>query len=75
MTLKDLQKGDRAEVVGFGDGSRGYKRRVLALGLTPGAKFTVKNIAPLGDPVKVELMGNSLSLRKEEAEIMEVKKI
>ncbi len=65
--LGDLSVGDRAIVVGFEKGSHSYRKKLLAMGLTPGVEFRVKRVAPLGDPVEIDLRGFSLSLRKGEA--------
>lgn len=52
------------------------RRRLFDMGVTPGAKVTLVKVAPLGDPIEVEIRGYSLSLRKSEAEnvLMEVAK-
>ena len=74
LTLKDLAVGDTARVVGFGEGSKAYRRKLLSLGLTPGTKLAVTRWAPLGDPVEIKLRGFSLSLRKDEAASLIVEK-
>jgi len=75
LTLKDLAVGETAQVSGFGEGSRAYRRKLLSLGLTPGTELTVTRWAPLGDPVEIKLRGFSLSLRKDEAASLIVEKI
>lgn len=72
MKLSELSVGESAEVVGFGDGSQGYRARLMAMGLTPGTKLTLKRLAPLGDPVEIDVRGFSLSLRKFEADAVRV---
>jgi len=67
MSLKQLSVGDSGRVVGFGEGSKAYRRKLLSLGLTPGTELTVTRYAPMGDPVEIRVRGFSLSLRKEEA--------
>ena len=74
MKLSELTVGDAAEVVGFGDGSQGYRSRLMAMGLTPGTPFTIKRLAPLGDPVEIEVRGFSLSLRRVEADVVQVQR-
>jgi len=67
MQLTDFSKGDRIRLMGFGETSTVYKRRLLSLGLTRGVDMTIIRFAPLGCPVQVEVRGTSLTLRKEEA--------
>ena len=74
MKLSELNVGQSAEVVGFGEASKGYRARLMSMGLTPGTRLTLKRVAPLGDPVEIEVRGFSLSLRKFEAEAVEVRR-
>jgi ferrous iron transport protein A len=67
MTLKDLQVGERAKVAGYLEGGGAYRRKLLAMGLTPGAELAVVRVAPMGDPVEIRLRGYALTLRREEA--------
>lgn len=73
--LKDLSVGDRARVVGFSEGSSAYRRKLLSMGLTPGAEISVTRIAPMGDPIEIRVRGFALSLRKAEAEALTVERI
>lgn len=66
-SLKELAVGERACVVGYDAGGRAYRKRLLSMGLTPGAELTVTRCAPLGDPVEVRVRGFALSVRREEA--------
>ncbi len=70
-----LGPGDRARVAGFQGMPNAYRNRLLSLGLTPGTEFTVKRVAPLGDPVEIVLRGFRLSLRRQEAEGLLVEKL
>jgi ferrous iron transport protein A len=74
MSLKDLAVGDRATVVGYDEGGRTYRKRLLAMGLTPGAQITVTRYAPLGDPVEIRVRGFALIVRKDEAASLLVEK-
>ena len=74
LQLKDLKAGDVVEVVGFNEGDSVYKKKLLSLGLTPGATITVLRVAPLGDPMEIAVRGFQLSLRKNEADIIQVKR-
>jgi ferrous iron transport protein A len=51
---------------------RGYKRKLLAMGLTPGTEIVVTRHAPLGDPTEIEVRGFRLSLRKGEADALQI---
>ncbi len=73
--LKDLVVGETAKVIGFSKEGRAYRKRLLAMGLTPKTEFTVVRLAPLGDPIEITLRGFSLTLRKKEAEILKIEKL
>lgn len=70
-----LEPGDRARVTGYQGLPNAYRNRLLSMGMTPGTEFTVTRVAPLGDPVEIALRGFRLSLRREEAEGLMVKKL
>lgn len=74
-TISELKVGDRARVAGYTDTGRGYRRKLLTMGLTPGAEIAVARVAPMGDPVEIRVRGFSLSLRKEEARALNVEKL
>jgi Fe2+ transport system protein FeoA len=74
MRLSELRVGDVAAVIGFAAGNRGYRARLMAMGLTLGTRFRLKRVAPLGDPVEIEVRGFSLSLRRAEAEVVQVQR-
>lgn len=71
MTLDELGVGNTATITVVG-GQGALRRHLLDMGLTPGTKVTVERIAPLGDPLGLELRGYALTLRKEDARIIEV---
>ena len=75
ISFIDLCPGDRARVAGFQGLNNAYRNRLLSLGMTPGTEFTVKRVAPLGDPVEIVLRGFRLSLRQHEAEGLLVEKL
>ncbi len=75
LTLGELKAGDRARVIALAPGEKGYRARLLAMGLIKGTEFTVARMAPLGDPVEIEVKGYNLSLRKEEAGVVQVEKM
>lgn len=72
MTTLDRSKiGEPVEITAVG-GERGFRRRLLELGLLPGSRVTVLRVAPLGDPVELESGGTHLSIRRREAQSIEV---
>jgi ferrous iron transport protein A len=75
MMLRQLQVGDRARVLGFDEGGTAYRRKLLSMGLTPGAELCVTRVAPMGDPVEIRIRGYSLSLRRGEADALTVEKL
>ena len=70
-TLKDLKVGESASVVRL-NSTGATRRRLLDMGLTKGVKVTLRKVAPLGDPLEITLRGYELSLRKSQAELIEV---
>lgn len=70
-----MKVGDRGRVVSFSVGYKLYRRRLLALGVTPGTEFTVTNVSPLGDPMAIEVRGFVLALRADEAKVLQVEKL
>ena len=66
-SLKQMSVGDTGRVVGFDKGRKAYRKKLLSMGLTPGVEFTVTRLAPMGDPVEIQVRGFNLSLRKDEA--------
>ncbi len=74
-TIGDLTVGDSGRVIRLLPGNRGYRERLLAMGLTPGTEFTVKRLAPLGDPVELSVRGTALSLRRAEAAMLQVERL
>lgn len=71
MTLDQLQIGKCAVIVSVG-GQGALRKRLLALGVTPKTQVIVRKAAPLGDPIEICLRGYELSLRKDEAKLVEV---
>jgi len=73
--IKNLKIGDSGKVVGFEKSGKAYRKRLLAMGLTPGTEFRVTRFAPMGDPVEIKLRGFSLTLRKAEADVLLIEKL
>ena len=70
MTLKDGKTGMKVKVLEIGDSA--LKDRLMTMGLIPGTQVKVLRSAPLGDPIEVTVRGYELSLRKADAEMIEV---
>lgn len=70
-TLKEAKIGQTVKVVKL-HGEGAVKRRIMDMGLTKGVEVYVRKVAPLGDPVEVTVRGYELSLRKADAEMVEV---
>ena len=66
-TLRDMNAGEAGTVSGYTKGVTVYREKLLAMGLTRGTPFRVERIAPMGDPVEIQVRGFSLTLRKDEA--------
>ncbi len=75
LSLIDLKIGESAKVVGFNRCPKQYRQKLLAMGLTRGAKFNIIRRAPMGDPVQILVRGFALSLRQEEAKALAVERI
>ena len=75
LHLGALAVGQSGRIMGYEKGSRAYREKLLAMGLTPGTHFTVTRQAPLGDPIEIEVRGFKLSLRKGEAATLQVEPV
>lgn len=71
MTLKETKTGQTVKVVKL-NGEGAVKRRIMDMGITKGVEIYVRKVAPLGDPVEVTVRGYELSVRKADAEMVEV---
>ena len=72
MTLRDATIGQTVQVVKL-TGEGAIKRRIMDMGITKGTDIYVRKVAPLGDPLEVTVRGYELSLRKADAEMIQVK--
>ena len=70
-TLREAKIGETVKVVKL-HGEGAIKRRIMDMGITKGTEVYVRKVAPLGDPVEVTVRGYELSLRKADAEIIEI---
>ena len=74
MTLKDAQVGSTVKVVKI-HGEGAYQRRIMDMVITKGSEIFIRKVAPLGDPVEVTIRGYELSLRKADAECVDVQTV
>ncbi len=70
-TLKEVKVGETAVVTRL-NGTGAVKRRIMDMGITKGVQILVRKVAPLGDPMELNVRGYELSLRKADAEMIEV---
>lgn len=70
-TLRNVQSGETVTVRKL-HGHGAVRRRIMDMGLTKGVTVTVRKVAPLGDPVEINVRGYELSLRKSDAEMVEI---
>lgn len=72
MTLGDAKVGTSVVVTKI-DGDSAYKRRIMDMGITKGSELFIRKVAPLGDPVEITVRGYELTVRKADAQCVEVK--
>jgi len=70
-TLRQAQVGENLKVIKL-HGEGAIKRRIMDMGITKGVELQIRKVAPLGDPVEVNVRGYELSIRKADAEMIEV---
>ncbi len=73
-TLKEAKIGSTVRVVKL-HGEGAVKRRIMDMGLTKGVEVQIRKVAPLGDPIEVTVRGYELSLRKADAEMIEIEAV
>ena len=72
MTLGDAKVGSTVVVTKI-EGDSAYKRRIMDMGITKGSELYIRKVAPLGDPVETTVRGYELSVRKNDAQCVQVK--
>lgn len=75
ILLREMPEGTEGRVVGYNEVKRGYKKKLLSMGMTPEVKFKVIRVAPLGDPIEILVRDFHLSLRKEESDALIVEAV
>lgn len=73
--LSQVEVGQRAKVLKLNEENKAIRRHLLDMGITRGVEITIKKVAPMGDPVDIELRDYELCLRKEDLEKIEVEVI
>ncbi|RRJ64448.1 ferrous iron transport protein A [Paenibacillus oralis] len=73
VSLKELKPKESGVIKSIGAGGP-LRRKLMDMGITPGAEITMKKVAPLGDPIEVHIRGYDLSIRKAEADQITVEK-
>ncbi|MEF9940789.1 MAG: FeoA family protein [Lachnospiraceae bacterium] len=73
-TLKEVACGKKAQIIKI-HGEGAVKRRMMDMGLTKHVEVYVRKVAPLGDPMEITVRGYELSLRKDDAQMIEIKKL
>ena len=72
MTLGDAKVGSTVVVTKI-EGDSAYNRRIMYMGITKGSELYIRKVAPLGDPVEITVRGYELSVRKDDAQCVQVK--
>ena len=72
MTLGDAKVGSTVVVTKI-EGDSAYKRRIMDMGITKGSELYIRKVAPIGDPVEITVRGYELSVRKDDAQCVQVK--
>ena len=70
-TLREVKVGDNVKVTKM-NGTGAVKRRIMDMGITKGVEIEVRRVAPLGDPIELTVRGYQLSIRKADAQMIEV---
>lgn len=74
-TFGKMRVGSHGRVLSIGKGDSLYRQRLIAMGLIPGTEFIISRIAPLGDPIEIQVRGFALTLRKAEANILKIAEV
>ncbi len=73
--FNEIELGQHARILKYSGPTTTYHKRLMSLGLTPGTEFRLLKVAPLGDPIEIEVRGFRLSLRRNEAACLEVESV
>lgn len=73
LRLVDIER-RQAVTVAAVEGERGFRRRLMEMGILPGTEIAITNVAPLGDPLEIDVRGGRLSIRRDEAAQIRVRR-
>lgn len=73
--LKEIKPGGKGRITGYGSADPAYRQKLLGMGLIRGREFTLLRAAPMGDPVELLIDGSHVTLRKSEADVLDVETI
>jgi ferrous iron transport protein A len=74
LSISDIDIGQSAVIVGYRGGGSSYRSKLLSMGLTRGTTIRLTKVAPMGDPVEIAVRDFSLSLRKDEAGVLQLER-
>lgn len=75
LSFTDLIVGESARVLSYHGLADSYRKKLMSMGLIPGTCFNIERLAPLGDPVEINVRGFRLSLRRQEAAGLQVERV
>lgn len=75
LSFTDLAVGENAKVLSYHGLADSYRKKLMSMGLISGTRFTIERLAPLGDPVEINVRGFRLSLRRLEAAGLQVERV
>ncbi len=75
MKIKDMKIGETGKVTAYAGKDKRYRHKLLRMGLNKGAEFKLVRKAPMGDPLEIEVNNFNLTLRKTEADILDVETV
>lgn len=75
IEINKLAIGEEAKIIGYEKGTEQYRGKLLAMGLIKGTIIKLKKVAPMGDPIEIEVKGYKLSIRKSEGKILKLRRI
>lgn len=75
MKLREIKPGGQGRIIGYGSAAPAYRQKLLGMGLIRGRVFTLLRAAPMGDPVELSIDGSHVTLRKAEADALDVEMV
>jgi ferrous iron transport protein A len=75
VKIAEMHVGQSGQLLGHVGKDKAYRHKLLRMGLVKGVRFTILRVAPMGDPVEIEIKGFNLVLRRAEADVLEVEAV